>query len=216
MSYGPFEYNYITKIKSPSEAGVTADGNVNALKKDVAALFNYADLLWTGSSNNGNLKTNKRTLGDAYFYETPQDCTIQGTNTSTKRFIYIDNVPKGFISKSKGLLPGIIEDMGAFNPSRYISDVLPIQPECINVSLEVIDNNQNSEIKSHYMALSDVRQIDACNFPNKINPAFPSNDIKYKCQQGFKNINESIKSMSKYIYLIIFLMIIIFLFIRYH
>ena len=95
--YGPFEYDYISKIKSPSDAGATNAGNLDALGQDVKVLMNYADILWQGSSNNGNLRTNNRTLGDAYFYKTDQDCSIKddSSGATTKRYIYINNIPKG-------------------------------------------------------------------------------------------------------------------------
>ena len=214
--YGPFSYNYISKIKSPSEAGATTDGSIPALGKDVNILLNYAKILWDGNSDNGNLNTNNRSMGDSYFYKTSQDCTIQGTNSTTKRYIYLNNIPKGYINGAKGLLPGVIEDLGAFLPTRYIDDVFTEVPECMNVSLEVVDNEENAEIQTHYMALNDIRQIDACDFPDNINPAYPTTDKRYNCKQGFKNINKITKNITKYIYLVIFIAIVIFLLIRYH
>jgi hypothetical protein len=211
-SYGPFGYDYISKIKTYTDAGVTADGNIPSLGKDIKALLNYADVLWTGSSNNPNLNTNGNTLGHAYFYPTLQQCTIDGTNTNTTRYIYVNNVPKGVIPNSKGLLPGIIEDLSIFIPTNYMNDLIPEQPKCMSVSLEVIDNNDNSSIQSHYMALNDIILLDPCNFSDNKNPLRPG----ASCQQGFKNKNKTKKNIIKYIYLIIFIIIIILLFIRYH
>jgi hypothetical protein len=215
--YGPFEYDYISKIKSPSDAGATNEGNLGALGQDVKVLMNYADILWQGSSNNGNLRTNNRTLGDAYFYKTDQDCSIKddSSGATTKRYIYINNIPKG-IGGAKGLLPGMVEDLGAFLPNNYIDDIITAQPECMSVSLEVVDNDENAVIQTHYMALSDIKQINACDFPDKINPAFSSSDPKYHCKQGFKNIYKTKKNITKYVYLVIFILIIIFLVVRYH
>ena len=155
-------------------------------------------------------------MGDAYFYPTPQDCIIDGSTDTTKRYIYVDNVTKGNLMNAKGLLPGIIQDLGNLNPLRYLDDLIPVQPKCINVSLEVIDNNNNATIESHYMALNDVRKMDPCDFPDRINPAI-DDESRNKCQ-GFKNKKNKIsqKGIIKYIYLIIFIIIIIFLFNRYN
>jgi len=213
MSNGPFDYNYISKIKSPAQAGATTDGSLAALGKDTNVLMDYADVLWTGSSNNNNLTTG-RSLGDAYFYETPQDCKIQGTNDKTKRYIYVSNVPKGTIANAKGILPGMIEDLGAFNPTHYFADLIPTIPECISVSLEVIGDNEQPEIQSHYMALTDVSQLDPCDFPDKINPALPSDSNR--CQNGFENYYHIKKNIAKYIYLSLFILIVVLLFMRYH
>jgi hypothetical protein len=212
MSNGPFDYNYISKIKSPTEAGATTNGDIPSLGKDKDVLMNYAEVLWGGNSNSN--VTTDRSLGDAYFYETPQDCTIQGTNDKTKRYIYVDNVPKGTIGNAKGLLPGMIEDLGIFNPTNYIADLIPTVPECISVSLEVVGDSEQPEIQSHYMALSDVKIMDPCSFPDKLNPALP--DGSNQCQSGFTNkYNIFNKNIGKYIYLSIFIIIVILLFIRY-
>lgn len=212
---GPLEYNYLTKIKDPSDSGATTDGTLAALGKDVTVLWNYSDILWNSSvNNNSNLKTNNRSLGDAYFYKTDQQCK----GTTENRYIYIDNVPKGVLNGAKGLLPGAIEDLGALMPTRYLADLIPTQPDCLNVSLEVIDDNENAVIESHYMALNDVKFIDACSFPDRTNPAYDSSNPLHSCQQGFKNKKKkkTKQNINKYIYLIIFIIVIICLFVRYH
>jgi hypothetical protein len=212
---GPLDYNYLTKINDPTASGAITDGTLAALGKDVKVLLNYADILWNSSiNNNSTLNTNNRSLGDAYFYKTDQQCK----GTSENRYIYVDNVPKGVLNNAKGLLPGAIEDLGDLMPSRYLADLIPMQPECLSVSLEVIDDNNNAVIESHYMSLNDIRQIDACSFPDKINPAFDSSDPLHSCKQGFKNKKKkkTKQNINKYIYLIIFIIIIIFLVVRYH
>ena len=83
---------------------------------------------------------------------------IEVEKTPTGRYIYIDNVPAGNIpfissglgvnfSEFKGLIPGTISNLNAFNPMTMFQSFLSgSKPDCQELTMETIDiynNNQN-------------------------------------------------------------------------
>ena len=47
---GP-KYNYHTKVKNPKQLGMSSDGNMGALARDVRGLISYVELLVDGGGN---------------------------------------------------------------------------------------------------------------------------------------------------------------------
>ena len=204
MSTGPISYEYYNVIKTPSAAGSTANGSLPALGQDKDVLLNYANLLWTNSSNNPNVDGNGNALGNAYFYETIQQCTIEGTNDTTTRNLYINTIPTG-MGGANGLLPGIIEDVEDMIPNP--SDFSLSEPQCMNVTLEVVDSNGDIQYESNYVALADIQEINPCNFQSGVNPI-----TNASCSQGFQNRKKNKKKNSyKYFENIVLISIAMFI-----
>ena len=67
------EYNYVQKIKSPDQLGMSPDGSFSAIAKNVGGLINYAQLL---SQGGGDAQTVSGALGPAGFIETEQNVKI--------------------------------------------------------------------------------------------------------------------------------------------
>jgi hypothetical protein len=89
---GP-DYPYWKNIRSPSEIGMTSDGNLGALGKDVNGLISYVELLVSG---NGDASATGGPLGNRFFLNTGGQCNsnldASGNAVLQDRYIYIDNL----------------------------------------------------------------------------------------------------------------------------
>jgi hypothetical protein len=189
---GP-DYLYWKRILKPSDMGMSADGNFGALTNDVNGLINYIEVLVSGNAGS----TTGGSLGDKFFLKTGGQCTDVASGNKVDRYMYIDNVPNGnipFISSGlggtdftefEGLIPGLLGDLGKLNPlNLFKSFMMGDNPDCMSVTLQTIvpvaDANFNDTGKDNvgtetqFVAVADVKNMDPCIFPNKINPADPS------------------------------------------
>ena len=83
--------------------------------------------------------------------------------------IYINNVPNGsipFISSAmgqnfkdfRGLIPGIMGNLSVLNPFDITQAFMAgSNPDCKNIKLETIDNNNQKSSESHYLTLVDIQ-----------------------------------------------------------
>jgi hypothetical protein len=148
---GP-DYNYVRFIKSPEEMGMTGDGNLNVLVKDIQGLVAYVQLLITGR---GNANKTGQPLGNKFFLKTAGQCKNVRTGQIVDRHMYINNQPTGNIpllsdatganfSTFEGLIPGVIGNLDAVNPLFLFTAFTEGQePDCVNVTLPTIDKNGN-------------------------------------------------------------------------
>uniref|UniRef100_A0A6C0H652 Uncharacterized protein n=1 Tax=viral metagenome TaxID=1070528 RepID=A0A6C0H652_9ZZZZ len=195
---GP-DYPYWNNIKTPSELGMSGTGSLSALGKDIDGLINYVELLVSGKSNAS--KTGNA-LGNKFFIKTGGKCKESGTDTEQDRYIYIDNVPEGNIpfissgmgvnfSEFKGLIPGVMSNMNAFNPYTILqSFLIGSTPECQEITMQVIDSENNKTTESHYVSLVDIKNMDACSFTDGKNPV-----SGLKCKETFEMINKKREKM---------------------
>jgi len=187
-------YPYYKNIKTPKELGISSTGDLNTLDKDISGLTEYVKLLVSGDSK-ASVKSNL--LGNKYFLNTGAKCRNTSDNTLVDRYIYINNVPQENIpiisdavnakfTDFKGLLPGTISNLNALNPfSMMDSFKIGNNPQCQEITMETIDNNNAYSTETHYVTMLDIQNMNACNFANKINPITNS-----KCQENFKcNLN---------------------------
>jgi hypothetical protein len=177
------QYPYWSQIKSPGELGMSGDGNLEALGRDINGLIQYVEVLVTG----GGASKTGGPLGNKYFLDTGGKCAdvtdnsckdkdSSCTSNLKKRFIYINNVPTGNIpfissgmgtnfSEFRGLIPGTMQNLNVLNPEGIISAFTTgITPPCTAVTLQTIDSNDNVGSDTKYIALADIRQMDACSF----------------------------------------------------
>ena len=189
---GP-DYLYWKRILKPSDMGMSDDGNFGALANDVGGLINYVEVLVSGKGGS----TTGGPLGDKFFLKTGGQCKDIASGNKVDRYIYIDNVPNGnipFISSGlggtdftefEGLIPGVLGDLGKLNPlNLFKSFMMGDNPDCMSVTLQTVtpvtDANLNDTGKDNtgsqtqFVAVADVKNMDPCIFPNKINPADPS------------------------------------------
>ena len=190
---GP-NYQYWKYINTPSEMGMSSEGSMDALGKDVGGLINYVDVLVSG---NGSASKTGGPLGDKFFINTGGTCTDTVSGNTGERYIYINNVPDGsipFITSSsgmsfssfEGLIPGVLGDLEALNPFLIMQAFLTGGvPPCQSVTLEVIDANNSSSSATHFVTVVDLQNMDPCTFQNGVNPI-----THVKCSESFLNMRE--------------------------
>jgi hypothetical protein len=189
---GP-DYEYWKQIKSPSQMGMSSKGTMSAIAKDVGGLINYVELLVTGKG--GASKTGKP-LGDKFFIKTAATCKDKTSKEIVDRYVYVNNVPDGDIpfisgasgmnfSEFEGLVPGTLSNLNAMNPMLiFQAFVSGSQPECQEISLETIDVNNNKGSETRHVTVTDLKNMNSCNFGNKRNPITGK-----KCKEAFTSRN---------------------------
>ena len=141
---GP-DYPYYKYIRAPSEIGMSGSGSLSQLGKDIDGLMNYVKLLVSGG---GKASATGQPLGNKFFLKTGGKCKDINTGEDVDRYIYINNVPAGNIpiissgagvnfSEFKGLIPGTISNLNAFNPMEILQSFLAgSKPDCQELKME--------------------------------------------------------------------------------
>ena len=189
-SLGP-GYPYWNNVRTPSEIGMSSDGTLNALGRDISGLKSYVELLVTGR---GSASATGGPLGNKFFLKTGGQCNSNldpnGSPVLVDRYMYVNNIPQGeipFISSSmgvnftefRGLIPGVMSDLDKINPFAVLQAfVEDTNPKCKPITMEIVGptppptslgaNVRSSE--THYVTLSDISRINPCLFPNRRNP----------------------------------------------
>ena len=202
---GP-SYDYVANIKLPSEIGMSSDGTLRALGKDIEGLAAYLQLLVTGG---GSASRPKGPMGNKFFLETGAKCMatqdINGkpldTPTEVNRFIYINNVPQGHIplissginanfSDFRGLVPGVIENLNAFNPiSMFTALTGGMTPDCRPLQMEVIGDNNKVTYDKKYITDTDIETMDPCWFLPGKNKKKTNPITDQVCRMTFTNMD---------------------------
>lgn len=192
-------YPYYKNIKTPTQIGMSDDGSLSALSKDIDGLIQYVEVLVTGESN---ASSTGGPLGNKFFLKTGAKC--KATNTCTDpndpstcqevdRYIYIDNIPAGnipFISEGlgvnfsefKGLIPGSMSNLNVLNPFGIMQAFMTgSTPACQEITMQTVSIDNVSSSETHYVTLTDIQNMDPCTFANKQNPI-----TNKSCQEAFK------------------------------
>ena len=190
---GP-SYPYYKNIKTPSELGMSSNGSMTTLGKDIDGLIQYVEVLVTGKSK---ASMTNGPLGNKFFLQTGAKCVDTETNNQVDRFVYINNVPVGnvpFISSGmgvnfsefKGLIPGTMGNLSVLSPFGIMQSFLSgSTPPCKELTMDVIDINNNKTSESNYVTLVDIKGMDPCIFPKKSNPLTGD-----KCRETFQTISD--------------------------
>jgi len=172
-------YPYYKNIKTPSEIGMSSQGSIQQMGKNIDGLINYVELLVSGDSR---ASSTGRPLGNKFFLQTGGKCLDQESSSNVDRFIYVDNVPAGNIpfisgglgvnfSEFKGLIPGTMSNLNVLNPFNIMQSFLSgATPPCQKLTMETIDVNNNRSSETHYVTLTDIKNMDPCAFPDRKNP----------------------------------------------
>lgn len=194
---GP-DYPYYKYINSPSDMGMSADGD--KIATNIGGLISYVDVLITGS---GKASATGNPLGDKYFMTTPAKCKDVATGNDVTRSLYVNNVPDGSIpfitslsgesTNLKGLVPGVLHDMVELNPLQiFQAFMIGSDPDCQQVTMEVIDTNNVSTQETAYLINTDIQDMNSCWFTNNTNPI-----TKTKCKESFATVKQSACSNTK-------------------
>jgi hypothetical protein len=185
-------YPYYKNIKMPNQIGMSDQGSLSALGKDVNGLIQYVEVLVTGNSE---ASATGGPLGNKFFLQTGAKCKDVASGNQVDRFIYIDNVPNGnipFISQGlgvnfsnfEGLIPGAMSNLNVLNPFAIMSSFLSgSTPDCQELTMQTIDVNNNSSTQTQYVTLADIGNMNACTFQNGINPV-----NKSRCNETFQTM----------------------------
>ena len=167
---GP-DYKYYRFIRNPQELGMSGDGSISALSDDIAGIIDYVDLLVSGE---GPASKSGQPLGNKFFLKTGGQCKDVKTGKLVSRSMYLNNVPTGTInfipamptmdvgSSFKGIVPGILNDIGDINPLTMFSAFMEgNEPPCAEVTLETIDENNVSSMSSGFVPINELKQLQA-------------------------------------------------------
>lgn len=190
------DYPYYKYIKTPTAIGMSDKGSLSQMGKNITGLISYVDVLVSGNSK---ASSTGRPLGNKYFFNTGGKCMDTSTDQEVDRYVYINNVPMGNIplissgmgvnfSEFKGLIPGTISNLNAFDPSALMRSFLEgSKPDCQEITMETIDIYNNKSTESHFVTTIDVNNMDPCAFSNKTNP-----NTRAKCVETFSNIKNQL------------------------
>ena len=188
-------YPYYKNIKTPGEIGMSSTGTMKALTSDIDGLINYMSVLVQGKSK---ASATGGPLGNKFFLQTGAKCKDVISKQQVDRFIYVNNVPEGNIpivsqglgvnfSEFKGLIPGTISNLNVLNPYNLLQSFLSGSiPDCQKLTMQTIDVNNNKSSETHYVSLVDIKNMDPCSFPKKINPL-----TNARCRETFENSSGS-------------------------
>tara|TARA_B100000886_G_scaffold340548_1_gene311128 strand:+ start:20589 stop:21332 length:744 start_codon:yes stop_codon:yes gene_type:complete len=190
-------YPYYSNIKNPSQMGLSTRGTLSQAAKNVAGLISYTEVLVTGNSK---AQKGSGPLGNKFFLNTGGKCKDKASGNSVDRYIYINNQPTGNIpfvsdlgignfSSMKGLIPGAMTNLNSLNPFKIMGSFFTgTNPECQEITMEVVDNSNNKSSESKYVATADIKDLDPCIFGNKRNPVSNEN-----CTEFFTSYNDKIQ-----------------------
>lgn len=187
---GP-EYKYYKYIKTPEEMGMSSEGSLEVLGKNIKGLMSYTQLLVTGGGN-ANGSTSGHPLGNKFFMDTGATCVDVDTSNTVNRSIYVDNVPGGTIpfltsgtgvqfSEFEGLVPGTLENITRINPLKIFKTFTNgANPKCKAIRMEVISKDNETSFETKYITEDDILDIPPCSFIEKQNPV-----TKVPCREAF-------------------------------
>ena len=161
-------YSYAQNIKTPAELGISTKASYSTAGNDIIKMGSYVDVLISGQCSKKAPCASKTggPLGNKYFYSTGGQCKDSSGNMQD-RYLFVNNIPTGNLpildvsTGMQGLIPGIIGDMGAINPVALASIIGEgSTPECSQVTLDTVDDNNNTCAASYYIAQKDQTYID--------------------------------------------------------
>ena len=180
---GP-DYKYFKFVKSPEEIGMSSNGSLGTLAKDIGGLIGYVELLVVGG---GKASKVVGPLGDKFFLKTGAKCIDVDSGNPVTRSIYINNVPDGSIpfitaaldgqkmSEFKGLVPGTMSNLAQINPMQMFQAFMTgSEPDCQSIAMETIDVNNIRGTDSQFVTVNDINNMDKDWFPNKTKPVIRS------------------------------------------
>lgn len=164
---GP-DFKYYKFIKNPDELGVSSDGSISALSKNIQGIVSYVEVLINGKSKANKLD---RPLGGSFFLKTGGQCKDYKTNKVVTRSMYIDNVPTGRIpivsgltgfrtDEFRGLVPGVVDNIMDINPLKLFGAFMEgSEPLCAEVSLPVTDEKGRLKKGSGFVPISELKDL---------------------------------------------------------
>jgi len=174
------EYNYTLYVKSPEQLGMSSEGSLDVLGKDITGLIAYTDLLISGVSK---ASATGQPFGPKYFVRTPLTCKNENGD-STSRYIYFNFIPDGTIplglvtiksNELRGLVPGIMSNVAQLDPANVLESLAGNYSAegdiCTEIEMEVIDKNNKSTFEKEYVSNADIKNMSSSWFRDNKKPA---------------------------------------------
>lgn len=164
---GP-SYSYVDNIQSPSALGISSDGSMSQIARNIGGIVTYVQYLISGPA-----------MGNRFFIKTGGTCTAPD-GSSQSRSNYVNNVTDaaealpesmrrdlgGLASDFNGLIPGMIQDVEGLNPvSLFNSLSADSIPTCECYSCPVSSGVANAFLNT---TLSPDYDPDLC---QKVDPS---------------------------------------------
>ena len=230
----PLKAEYDGEGKNPKELGNMNDAKakcdeINEGDEGTCDFIYYKKNDWVEGDDADQKKNEAIPEGGS---KTEYKGTVQNLNNKKardkqKRYVYIDNLPTGTIpglgqlKGFKGLIPGMIENLGAFNPMALMNAISePAVPPCIKIDMETIKFNDEGSSHEwhhtynrdqHWVTISDVDEIDPCSF-SVSNTGMGRNPVNGRTKtgcprsaggshtEGYKNLfNKDFKHFKKFL-----------------
>ena len=176
-------YNYWDNIKkaqcekgqdvsSGNCMGFKSDSRDATLKQNRIGLESYLSALQYGYYNSaGGINTSSKAnggkggpLGNRYFFITGGKCLDSNKQEQT-RYKYMNNIPNSSGGANRGLVPGMIGNIGKLNPVQILNAFTESsRPPCRQVTLNVVDGKGKDEYETQYISNADAERIDPCAF----------------------------------------------------
>ena len=172
--------------------GMSENGTLKQMGDNVKEFVAYIDALITGK---GKASSTGEHLGNNFFVNTKRQCkNSKNLNELKDRYIYVNNIPSGSVpsifpeSMEVSLIPGLMSNLNELNPGSLLNAFFAgTNPVCQEITMETIDTNNKKSSETHYVALTDIRQLNPCLFAGGKNPVSGNT-----CLNGFTNINQKI------------------------
>ena len=176
-------YNYWDNIKKAQCAkgeavssgncmGFKSDSTDATLEQNRIGLESYLSALQYGYYNSaGGINTSSKAnggkggpLGNRYFFITGGKCLDSNKQEQT-RYKYMNNIPNSSGGANRGLVPGMIGNIGKLNPVQILNAFTESStPPCRQVTLNVVDGKGKDEYETQYISDADAKRIDPCAF----------------------------------------------------
>ena len=155
-------YDYQTFIKTPVQNNVSDNKTWKQFDYNLDVAGNYLEFIM---SDQNNVTTTGSSLGMNYLLDTNTQCTATDlNNVSVERYTYIKS------NNQSGMLDSIIQDIEtAFNANNLTLAFTP-SIDCQGVTLQTIDENNQSGFGTAWVATSEISTINPCQFQNGTNP----------------------------------------------
>lgn len=201
-------YDYGSRIKSPSMLNMRSDGNFSALADNIGGLIGYVSGLVNGNCGDTMGKcttTTGKPLGTKFWVDTPATCTDKKTGKKVKRSIYINNVPDGnmklipgmasvsFGTEFTGLVPGLMSNIASMNPMQILLAFTGKGSTCQKINMPTIDSDDKHDFEARFITNRDISLMDSSWFPNGNKPSDLSEIEKFQSNISNSSIKKSKK-----------------------
>jgi len=201
---GP-DYRYYKNVKNPNELGMSGEGSVGALARDIEGIIDYVEFLVSGS---GPASRTGKPLGTKFFIKTGGQCKDYKTGKKVTRSMYINNVPTANIPiisnltgmsfpEFRGIVPGVLEDIYSVNPLKMFRAFMEgNEPLCAEVQLETINADNIPSAQTGYIPIDELKDLQSDGkIPDVVNEEMIAALNKSNTKETFLNMCDNLRNI---------------------